>query len=282
MKFDPAKVLATVEELSDPQFSESARADRLAERFAEHAWQVERRDVETAPTVIARRPFDNPPPLRVLIQTPLGRGMADEPTSRLGGLLKGLRRGEDRGASPAIPTPAELSGLAMLIELARSWPRSWSKRFELVLAATGGQASGFAGARAVALEFDPARSGIPTLVVSLFAPGAGRELIVIGGRNQELASEAARSLWIPTISARSPALDRRLWPASTVEAFPDHVALIGSGLEMAVPPPPDAEALRRAAQLVAEIALRWAKQMADHPGDETDSRSEARSSQKPG
>jgi hypothetical protein len=42
--------------------------------------------------------------------------------------------------------------------------------------------------------------------------------------------------------------------------FPDHIELTGASYRDAKPPPVDPAGLARAAQLAAEVALRWVKQ----------------------
>lgn len=278
MKFDPSQVLATIDALPGPDYSESAAAGLATERLASNGLNIERWNVDPSSIVVARSPSESPPARRVLIQTPLSRAA---PPSRLDGLLKGLRRSRTVDASTDAPTPADPSGFAMLVELARAWPRSWPRRVELVLIAGGGGMNPFAGAERIAHEFDPARSGIPTLMIFLAAPGAGRELVVVGERRESVLATAA-SLWIPTAPPRSAALGRRLWSAATARTFPDHVGIVGAGFESVETPALDPDALTRAYQLVAEIALRWAREGSDQPAAARPPRIAAKSSQNPG
>jgi hypothetical protein len=75
-----------------------------------------------------------------------------------------------------------------------------------------------------------------------------------------LARDAAQSLWIPvkTVAMPTGMLLGRSWPVPN--RFPDHIVLTGASYRDTPPPPVDAAALARAAQLASEIALRWVKQ----------------------
>ncbi len=274
MRFDSTRVMATVEGLREPRFAGVDGREQLsglaAERLAEAGWRVEwiggeadsRLRRPSLESLIARAPREKPAPCRILIHARLNRLMVDDPSSRLGGLVKGLFRRET-SVDPDASNPHDLSAIAMLLELARSWPRSWFDRAELILAATGGGSEPFADAATIARRFDPVSTGIPTLLLSVFGPGVGRELAIVSPRHEDLAGSCAKSLWLPVAPSPSLSLQRRLWPDSTVQSFPDRIALIGAGLLEMTPPPLDADALQRAAQLVAEIALRWSKRSND-------------------
>jgi hypothetical protein len=187
----------------------------------------------------------------------------------------------------------DLAGLAVLLELARTWPRasSFRRRFEVEFVAAGGQGLGCAGADASIQELKQGDAqGVRSLLVLLFAPGAGSELGLIAGPDCELAKECAASLWIP----ETPKLGRRflgrLWPFE--RDWPPFAAILGA--EIGGPPRArsrrthlehelNPDAIARASQLATEIALRWARLNWDQePPAGVDSRTEARSSQKSG
>jgi hypothetical protein len=156
------------------------------------------------------------------------------------------------------------TGLALLAELARTWPASAAGRLEPVFAATPD-----AGALA---RWISTRQGDPrpTLVVGLDAPGVGPAFTIAGrGSAARLAREAAHDLWVPFRAARwsRNALGNRRYRRPGWACF----TLCGARVDR----PADPAMIAAAAQLVTEVALRWAK-LHQAP------RSAARSSQNPG
>jgi hypothetical protein len=150
-------------------------------------------------------------------------------------------------------------GLALLLEMAGSWPRAGSRSIEPVFVAAGGQSLDFAGSREVLRLLDPERFSTPCLLILFFEPGAGEELLLstIDPLTQglaELAEAAARSLWIPC--RRDEDIVESLWPFKGLFSA---LALIGSDPMAFGDDSADPQALHRAAQLATEIALRWAK-----------------------
>jgi hypothetical protein len=166
------------------------------------------------------------------------------------------------------------SGLAMLAELGRSIPPRLHDRLEVRLAAVGGSASGQLGALTLADHIRRREPLTPTLVINLEAPGVGPEVLLAGkGEALELARGAARDLWIPHRLARWSLrpLDHRPFLLCKIPG----VSLTGDRHATAIEP----ASLAAAAQLAAELALRWARrhgERAAQPG------TAARSSQKPG
>jgi hypothetical protein len=162
--------------------------------------------------------------------------------------------------------PLARSGLAVLLEMARTWPAPRKQTIELVLAAVGGQALDFAGARAVFRRDFLGHEEVPTLFLLILAPGAGQEIVISSRNDRELAESAAKSLWLPH---RLPLRSLRrigLWPDEPPDR--DMVALVGSGvidrgLARAVI---DGAQLQNAASLASEIALRWSKERRETPG----------------
>src|SRR5262249_29145561 len=139
------------------------------------------------------------------------------------------------------------TGLGLLVELARSWPRS-ARRLEARFLAVGALADAVAMAREWA---DP-----PTLVLMLEAPGVGAT-IGLAGREGAVAeaSQIAGDLWAPARRQRwrDPAL-----ADFTRIAGMTGFAVTGSNDRGAIEP----ATLQAAGQLCLEAALRWAKRHA--------------------
>jgi hypothetical protein len=158
---------------------------------------------------------------------------------------------------------ADRRGLALLLELARGWPRSGSRPIEAIFVAAGGQRLDYAGAREVVRRFDSEWPRKPSLLLLFFAPGTGGGHRVVpiawsSSGTRELAKKAASSLWIP-IHNHDLWAHSLYWPlASKIEAM-DVIALLGAhdGLDTDLSFSP--QVLDHAAQLSTEIALRWAK-----------------------
>lgn len=158
----------------------------------------------------------------------------------------------DRAGSLADP-----SGLAVLVELARTWPKGTSARLEARFVATGGDHLDLS--RVEAIGGEPTTK--PTLVVCL-GPGLGSELALASRGLGDLADSAAVDLWIPHRWARRPAFVARAWRAMP----PDRgLVCLRGGKGEAGPARIEPEALGRAAQLATEIALRWARIAANPP-----------------
>ena len=168
------------------------------------------------------------------------------------------------------------AALAFLFELARTWPRGHFDSIETILAAVGGD--GFDGIEGHATHgiIPEAGPDKPTFVLSILSPGVGKGVLVFGSG---IARQAAQGLWVP----------HRL---ADLCGFPAVVHPVGRGGDAAVlageawnqsPRTLDEQALGRTSQLVAEIALRWARLHESSGGhDPEDDRAAARSSQNPG
>jgi hypothetical protein len=165
------------------------------------------------------------------------------------------------------PIPGENRiGRALLAELARTWPQRVGDRVETWFAATPNP-------RALATELAKRPGERPaTLVIELAAPGVGDKLIIAArGPALRLAGKAARDLWIP---------HRATWRGAGLflPTFSEFdllgVSLRGSRSDGPINP----ALLAASAQLMTEIALRWAKQ--GRPPSQPESL--ARSSQNPG
>jgi hypothetical protein len=158
-------------------------------------------------------------------------------------------------------------GLTALLEIARGWPRTRSREIEAVFLAAGGQRLDYAGSRQVLRTLESEWPRKPSLLVLLFAPGAGERLqpaensLRIEGydrRGRDLAKVAAASLWIPVQSDECPLLPL-YWPFQKLTGV-DPIALVGSDPRAPFDASNSPEALHRTTQLATEIALRWAKQ----------------------
>jgi hypothetical protein len=156
----------------------------------------------------------------------------------------------------------ERRGLAVLLELARTWPPGRSRRIEPVFIAAGGQRLNYAGSREFLHILEREWRAKPTLLVLFFAPGAGEaiRLAPVHFDVAVLARNSAESLWIPTWGDDAWTL-LPFWPFEKQNAA-EPIALIGSDPRAFFDPSVSPEALDRAAQLATEIALRWAKQKA--------------------
>lgn len=162
-------------------------------------------------------------------------------------------------------------GLATLIELARSWPVGRDERIEVHFEAVTGRFFDRAGLKSLNDRIGHDWPPKPTLVVGLWSPGLGPpfDLATNSLEGYDVMQSAAEDLWIPHQDADG----RDLWPFGTGD--PDFVAVVGASGRATVTP----ESLTLVAQLVTEVALRWARRMAT--AQEPDP-SRARSSQNPG
>jgi hypothetical protein len=165
------------------------------------------------------------------------------------------------------------TGLATLAELAEALPTRLHERVEIRLAAVGGSSAGQLGSLSLADEIRRRSPAKPTLVINLDSPGLGPELRLVGtGRGLEVARGAAKDLWIPHRVSRSRfcVLDHRPFQLNEIPA----VSLCGDRDGARIEP----ATLAATAQLVTEIALRWAREGATAP----QAVSLPRSFQKPG
>ncbi len=165
------------------------------------------------------------------------------------------------------PIPGDnRTGLALLVELARIWPKSLDTRAETLFVASPDGLGRLLPS--LLLESKP------TLLLLLDSPGVGPDLIVVGrGPATRLAETAARDLWVPHRRARSSGFERQI-PCALRRA-----GLVCFGLSgVHGNRPIDPALLAATAQLVTEIALRWAKPSAAS----AQGASVARSSQNPG
>jgi len=154
----------------------------------------------------------------------------------------------------------ERRGLSVVLEMARTWPRTGSRPIEPMFLAAGGQRLDDAGCREVVRLLRSDGSGKPSLLVVLLAPGAGEKLGLFVFDSllsdlYEIVEKATKSLWIPTqddgIVASLPS-----WP---VQSFRPAFVVVGSDPWALHDEAVDPQALQRAAQLATEVALRWAK-----------------------
>jgi hypothetical protein len=278
MRFDSTRAIETIEQLSKYCLQRTTVEPRtaafLAEAFERAGWRVEQLEVSCRGVrafltrwlgiafclerlvIRTTRPPGSRSPLIVARPTAPSRSACRVVFLSNLGPLPSFRM------APRTSRPGDGSGPALLVEMARAWPKAWPERFEPLLVATGGMNFGFAGVREIVRLIREEWNEKPTLVVVILAPGVGQEL-TIGGRPRSLlrlVRDAARSLWIPVKTVVMPTgmLLGRSWPVP--DRFRDHIVLTGASYRDAKPPPVDPAALARAAQLASEIALRWVKQ----------------------
>ncbi|MEO6809349.1 MAG: hypothetical protein ABI353_09595 [Isosphaeraceae bacterium] len=144
------------------------------------------------------------------------------------------------------------TGLAILAELARTWPKARGDRVEVLFVTTGGIWNGPANLGEFLRRDATSR---PTLVINLDAPGLGSRLVLVGSKmGVALANEAAKGLWLPH------RVSRRRWESPLPACFKGpgltYVSIRGDQRSA----PIDPAALNATGQLVIEMALRWAKQ----------------------
>jgi hypothetical protein len=171
----------------------------------------------------------------------------------------------------------DAASLALLLELARTWPRSHSDRAETILALVGGQELDRTGDYAL-WEIEKAEWPLrPTLTIIVVAPGRGKELLVVGS---EVVQEAADGLWVPNRHGILAEVPQHVRPIGRMDG--ETAVLAGADWNQRPPPEIDPQALGRTAQVIREAALRWGRQHEGQDAQPPDDRSEARSSQNPG
>ena len=151
-------------------------------------------------------------------------------------------------------------GLAVLLEIARAWPKSRSRPLEPIFVAAGGERIDHAGCREVGRLLGSEWNDRPALLVLLLAPGAGESLGLFavdspGSEVGRLAHAAARSLWIPVLDG----FRCRSFPFRPFEVHHPSIALLGSEPRSFFDDTVDPQALHCSSQLATEIALRWAR-----------------------
>lgn len=141
------------------------------------------------------------------------------------------------------------SGPALAVALARAWPPSLVDRIALELLLEP------------PLEDNPVREPGPSarmLVVLLDSPGVGNRIQIEGsGPAAELAVTAARELWLPlaaSTTGEGGRLASRLGKNLSAPAI-----AIGANGPMPPDGKPDPKLLQATAQLLEELALRWAR-----------------------
>ncbi|MCA1685552.1 MAG: hypothetical protein LC745_06115, partial [Planctomycetia bacterium] len=149
-------------------------------------------------------------------------------------------------------------GLALLVELARTWPRRTDADVETRFVAAGGVSIDGAGMKALDREIRTRWPPKPTLLVVLLAPGIGRRLTLASPGLADLAKKAADSLWVPNRVAPSTSL----WNDLGLPGFDRDLVGIFGTVEGSARPSVDFGSLQRAGQLATEIAMRWVKQTA--------------------
>jgi hypothetical protein len=173
--------------------------------------------------------------------------------------------------------PRDGAGIALVLELARGWAVDPPARVQTFIVFVGGESLDQAGDWALADLLTKEWTRKPTLLLSLDAPGIGKELLI--HEDVRFVAEAAESLWVPYRAAtfrQSRQVPRLFTGVADSEVW------MGGSASHEGPRQVDLEALARAAQLIEEVVLRWGKRQSgstDHPADE---RTASRSFQKPG
>ena len=278
MRFDSTRAIETIQQLSEYRLQRTTVEPRtaafLTEAFERAGWRVEQLEVPCRGVralltrwlgiafclerlvIRTTRPPGSKSPLIV------ARPIAPSRSACRVVFLSNIGPLPSFRMAPRTSRPGDGSGPALLVEIARAWPKAWSERFEPLLVTAGGMSFGIAGVREVVRLIREEWNEKPTLVVVILAPGVGQELTIRGRPRSllRLVRDAAQSLWIPvkTVAMPTGTLLGRSWPVP--DRFRDHIVLTGASYRDAKPPPVDAAALARAAQLASEIALRWAKQ----------------------
>lgn len=178
------------------------------------------------------------------------------------GLITLIRRTDRWTSHPSPHTSDNRTGLALLMELARTWPRTPQSDLAVAFVATGVPSSTWL--EELRREIVQPEPEVPTLVINLHSPGVGDTISLSGdGIALEFAETAARDLWLPA--------QVRNWSEIPL----DHRALRGTGL-VAVSLVGDLDAsqveprtLAATAQLVTELALRWAARTSSEVVEET-------------
>jgi hypothetical protein len=132
--------------------------------------------------------------------------------------------------------------MALMVELARSWPKLANSRVDARFVVLAGSVDGL-------LEWSELTDA-KTLLIEIEALGRGSKLRLAGSDEVlELAQAAATDLWVPHVaSLQVPAL-----PLAG-EATPAFLKLEGDHEKL-----DDPTLLARAGQLIVELALRWGK-----------------------
>jgi hypothetical protein len=177
----------------------------------------------------------------------------------------------------AAPGHCDAAALALLLEIARTWPGGHSDRVETILAAVGGQELDHVGDHALSRIMGNEWPGKPTLVIALAAPGAGEELLI---PDHDLVKQAAESLWVPHRLAGPADGPGDVWPWYSERGA--EVVFIGGRWDGEPPSSVNPEALARASQLFSEVALRWAKRDHATSAQRAADLNASRSSQNPG
>ncbi len=184
--------------------------------------------------------------LMAVVLQATARDGADRPTgvtiAAWAGVIAGLLAlAYEPGPTKGGPV-ANWTGMALLSELARTWPRSARSRLDVRFRALGDSEAWPA----------PTVSVPPTLTILLTSPALGTTLRLGGTPTvRDLALQAARDLWVP----HEPAPGRSPPRGADHPASPFVVVAGRPGGEA----PIDPATLGRAAQLVVEVALRWSR-----------------------
>ena len=176
-------------------------------------------------------------------------------------LAIGMRIARLVGGTGRLDARDNRTGLGVLLELARGWPRGTDSRIESRFVATGGRTLDRAGFRALVHAIGTEWPAMPTLIVDWLAPGIGPGLALLEQGTEALAATAAGDLWIPHRFLYRAVVYHQHWPLG--RHGPATIGMVGDAVAAHRAPVAaraiEPDALGRAAQLATEVALRWAR-----------------------
>jgi hypothetical protein len=157
------------------------------------------------------------------------------------------------------------SGLAVMLELARSWRPREGRPIEAVFLASGAEEVGLDGARAFLLRHEWWLRERPTLLINLESVGAGDQVLLAGAVEAVgMAERVAKELGLPTSRFRilGAGMDHEPFAAAGLDALSLLGDVVGNSTAMHSPRDDgrlvDRAALIRAASLASHLAWAWA------------------------
>jgi hypothetical protein len=157
------------------------------------------------------------------------------------------------------------SGLAVLLELARSWTPRPDAPVEAVFLATGAEEVGLDGARAFLQRYEWWLRERPTLLINLESLGAGARVWLAGSpRAVSLAEAVARAEAIPTARFRvlGAGMDHEPFAAAGLDAVSLLGDVVGTSASLHTRHDDvhliDRDAIVRSARLASQLARHWA------------------------
>jgi hypothetical protein len=177
--------------------------------------------------------------------------------------LSGLMLNTSGNRSPGALDNA--SGLAVMLELARSWRPREGRPIEAVFLASGAEEVGLDGARAFLLRHEWWLRERPTLLINLESVGAGGRVLLAGAAGAvAMAERVAAGLEVPTARFRilGAGMDHEPFAAAGLDALSLLGDVVGNSAALHSPRDHgrliDRAALARAASLASHLAWAWA------------------------